>query len=164
MWKLKMGKIHDRIKAKTSTIREKSPPVTPEQKLHVGLMAGKSRLAEICATVMKEAKGKYMQNCNVTACQKPGATWWNSIMKAYYCRSCAWDINRAAVQFRDPVFIFETKPVNITVGEEQTVCPFDGERTTWMGERMDANGVKFQAEQCYECNAMYHAYEPETQK
>lgn len=38
-------------------------------------------------------KGVKDGNCNVTACQRPGATWWNTSMRAYYCRTCAHDIN-----------------------------------------------------------------------
>ncbi len=32
--------------------------------------------------------------CNRTACQKPGATWWNPSTLAYYCQSCAIKINK----------------------------------------------------------------------
>lgn len=39
-------------------------------------------------------KGKQGGNCNVTACQKPGATWWNTSTRAYYCAHCANEINR----------------------------------------------------------------------
>lgn len=39
-------------------------------------------------------KGKKDGNCNVTACQKPGATWWNASTRAYYCPHCAAEINR----------------------------------------------------------------------
>lgn len=38
-------------------------------------------------------KGKQGGNCNVTACQKPGATWWNTSTRAYYCAHCASEIN-----------------------------------------------------------------------
>lgn len=41
-----------------------------------------------------ELKGKRNGNCNVTACQKPGATWWNTSTRAYYCPHCAREINR----------------------------------------------------------------------
>lgn len=44
--------------------------------------------------IKKELKGKRNGNCNVTACQRPGATWWNTSTRAYYCRSCADEINR----------------------------------------------------------------------
>lgn len=39
-------------------------------------------------------KGKQNGNCNVTACQRPGATWWNTSTRAYYCANCASEINR----------------------------------------------------------------------
>jgi hypothetical protein len=41
----------------------------------------------------KELKGARDGNCNRTACQKPGATWWNTGTRAYYCPSCAHMIN-----------------------------------------------------------------------
>lgn len=40
-------------------------------------------------------KGKKGGRCNVTACQEPGAWYFNKSTSAYYCRSCARDINRA---------------------------------------------------------------------
>lgn len=33
------------------------------------------------------------QICNRTACQKPGAAWWNTSTRAYYCADCAKAIN-----------------------------------------------------------------------
>lgn len=42
----------------------------------------------------KELKGQKDGNCNVTACQRPGAYWWNTSTRAYYCTSCAREINR----------------------------------------------------------------------
>jgi len=38
-------------------------------------------------------KGKRGGNCNREACQRPGATWFNKTMNAYYCPSCAERIN-----------------------------------------------------------------------
>lgn len=43
---------------------------------------------------MAALKGKQGGNCNVTACQRPGATWWNTSTRAYYCPHCAREINR----------------------------------------------------------------------
>lgn len=40
-------------------------------------------------------KGVFGKNCNVTACQEPGATWWNKVMRKYYCPYCARQINYA---------------------------------------------------------------------
>ena len=47
----------------------------------------------IAATKKAALKGKLDGNCNVTDCQKPGATWWNTSTRAYYCYHCAEDIN-----------------------------------------------------------------------
>lgn len=41
----------------------------------------------------KADKGKRLGSCNVTACQRPGAYWYNKVMKAWYCTSCAREIN-----------------------------------------------------------------------
>ncbi len=38
-------------------------------------------------------KGKFNGNCNRTACQAPGATWYNIATQAYYCGPCASLIN-----------------------------------------------------------------------
>ena len=38
-------------------------------------------------------KGKKGGRCNVTACQKPGAMWFNKSTEAYYCEDCAREIN-----------------------------------------------------------------------
>lgn len=35
--------------------------------------------------------------CNLTACQRPGARWWNTSTRAWYCDDCAAAINRSAV-------------------------------------------------------------------
>lgn len=42
-----------------------------------------------------QGKGKKGENCNRTACQAPGAYWYNHSTQAYYCRTCADLINRA---------------------------------------------------------------------
>ena len=38
-------------------------------------------------------KGVFGKNCNRTACQAPGATWYNHSTRMYYCHDCALDIN-----------------------------------------------------------------------
>lgn len=38
-------------------------------------------------------KGVKNGNCNRQACQRPGATWFNSSTRAYYCKKCAAKIN-----------------------------------------------------------------------
>lgn len=45
----------------------------------------------MCKT--KGVKGAKGGNCNREACQKPGATWFNKIMNAYYCPACGMDLN-----------------------------------------------------------------------
>jgi hypothetical protein len=37
--------------------------------------------------------GTFGGPCNVRACRKAGATWWNTSTLAYYCGDCAWHIN-----------------------------------------------------------------------
>lgn len=42
-------------------------------------------------------KGWKGLNCNVTACQKPeSAQYYNTVMRAWYCRECALKIEAAA--------------------------------------------------------------------
>lgn len=38
-------------------------------------------------------KGQYLGLCNVSACQKPGADYWNLSTRFWYCRDCAEKIN-----------------------------------------------------------------------
>lgn len=42
-----------------------------------------------------ENKGEKGKNCNRTACQTHGATWYNLSTRAYYCAECALLINEA---------------------------------------------------------------------
>lgn len=39
-------------------------------------------------------KGAEGGNCNRTACQQPGAVWYNESTHFYYCRNCAITIQR----------------------------------------------------------------------
>jgi len=49
-------------------------------------------------------KGIKGGNCNRTACQKPGARYFNKSTRAYYCRECAEAINDAArIHDREPL-------------------------------------------------------------
>ena len=41
----------------------------------------------------EDLKGKYQGNCNRTACQRPGAIWYNHSTRKYYCISCAHELN-----------------------------------------------------------------------
>jgi hypothetical protein len=42
----------------------------------------------------KEDKGLKNGSCNVTACQEPGAIYFNKSTRAYYCQDCAKEINK----------------------------------------------------------------------
>lgn len=39
--------------------------------------------------------------CNRTACRAPGARWWNSSTRKYYCVECACRINQEARRFNE---------------------------------------------------------------
>ena len=41
---------------------------------------------------LKPDKGRMNGSCNRTACQQPGASWFNTSTRAYYCEPCARDI------------------------------------------------------------------------
>jgi hypothetical protein len=43
-------------------------------------------------------KGKAGGDCNITQCQTAGASSYNKPMRAYYCKSCAMEINRGALE------------------------------------------------------------------
>jgi hypothetical protein len=51
--------------------------------------------------IMHPTKGKRGGRCNITACQRKGAYWYNQVMKAYYCEDCAVDINDHPIQQND---------------------------------------------------------------
>lgn len=42
---------------------------------------------------LKPDKGLKNGSCNLTACQQPGATWYNKSTQKYYCAACAKEIN-----------------------------------------------------------------------
>jgi hypothetical protein len=44
---------------------------------------------------LNSLKGKMDGHCNVTQCQKPHAIMWNNGTDAWYCKSCADDINNS---------------------------------------------------------------------
>jgi hypothetical protein len=48
------------------------------------------RLAQAAAA---DPKGLKYGRCNVTACQRPGAQYYNKSTRAYYCEDCAREIN-----------------------------------------------------------------------
>lgn len=50
-------------------------------------------------------KGKKGGDCNVTQCQRPGASCYNPPMRAWYCHSCASDIRRVSLSHNEEPFI-----------------------------------------------------------
>lgn len=58
------------------------------------------------AKPMPADKGKYLGSCNRSACLRPGATWWNHGSYAYYCGSCARELNEDVVNKRDAQQMF----------------------------------------------------------
>lgn len=52
------------------------------------------------------AKGVRGKNCNVTACQEPGAFFFNSGTNKHYCRYCATDIHRFNLRSDDDFVLF----------------------------------------------------------
>jgi hypothetical protein len=57
------------------------------------LAARRSTTPKPPSTITMDDKGRFNGSCNVTACQQPGAAWYNSSTRAYYCASCAREIN-----------------------------------------------------------------------
>lgn len=68
-------------------------------RLHRNVVRWKDKVCP-SLTAKQLAKDKAKQkgikggNCNVTACQRPGAAWWNTSTRCYYCTACAREINR----------------------------------------------------------------------
>jgi hypothetical protein len=54
----------------------------------------------------KRDKGHYQGSCNVKACQREGATWYNRAMQLYYCEECARHQNADPVCRRDTERIY----------------------------------------------------------
>lgn len=51
-------------------------------------------------------KGVKNGNCNMTRCQRPGATWYNHGSHAYYCEDCAWELNHDGFNKRHAMEMF----------------------------------------------------------
>jgi hypothetical protein len=50
---------------------------------------------------LKADKGEMNGSCNRTACQKPGADWFNHSTRKYYCANCAYDLNTDRFNHQD---------------------------------------------------------------
>lgn len=50
-----------------------------------------------------EDKGQYLGSCNRSACLAPGANWYNRVMYAYYCKSCAKAIDGYRIEGEEPL-------------------------------------------------------------
>lgn len=53
------------------------------------------RVLDWSRTQLNPDKGLKGGSCNRTACQRPGANYYNYSTQKYYCRDCAEDLNRA---------------------------------------------------------------------
>ena len=49
----------------------------------------------------KPDKGDKGGRCNITRCQRPGASWFNHSTRRYYCADCAWFLNTDKFNKRD---------------------------------------------------------------
>ncbi len=85
-----------------------------------------------------DLKGLLNGNCNRTACQKPGATWYNKSTRAYYCEECAHEINRANIA--DSLRLYMTPLLCTPAGEPviETVASVKIDQIThYQGEVFD---------------------------
>lgn len=77
------------------------------------------------AVDLPEAKGKFQGLCNVRACLAPGAVFYNSGSRAYYCRECALAIHDASRMnldwMHERMIQLETTRPSITMEEVETV-------------------------------------------
>ena len=61
-------------------------------------------------------KGKFKGNCNMTRCQKPGATWFNHSTRKFYCPECAAELN--LVNKKDAMEIFGHNLCTLEIPDE----------------------------------------------
>ena len=68
----------------------------------LGLTVGEMLRCPVCnrykpdrCTCNKPDKGELGGSCNRTACQQPGAAWYNHATRKYYCATCAELLNNA---------------------------------------------------------------------
>lgn len=88
-----MGSVSDRFRVKQMTGRlPKANSSIAFNRLTAN--APHHQAAERAEAEGEALKGTYLGNCNLTACQRPGATWWNFGSRSWYCRSCALMLNR----------------------------------------------------------------------
>lgn len=74
-------------------------------------------------TEIKADKGQYQGSCNRTACQRPGATVWNVITQAYYCRQCGREINHWNTPEKGGTIVHETNSYVMCVPVEHPAHP-----------------------------------------
>jgi len=74
-----MGQIYERMRFKGKSLPNRKSQVLPT--------------AYTTKSPDPALKGMWNGNCNITSCQKPGATWWNIYRRRYYCARCAFEIN-----------------------------------------------------------------------
>jgi hypothetical protein len=104
-----MGSIANRFAIKQMT--GNMPSKTSRHNFGRNVTAAAAKVVDEVAEEAARAalKGAYLGNCNVTACQKPGAVWWNTAMRKFYCRSCAKAINAPGWPLGDktPILCFD---------------------------------------------------------
>lgn len=54
-------------------------------------------------------KGQFGGSCNRSHCLRPGATWWNHGSYAYYCASCAYELNEDSFNKREAMQMYGHK-------------------------------------------------------
>lgn len=95
--------IHDirqqEAESRAEGVKEISVEIEAADNLSTG--ARHSKMYEIAER--NPHKGQYGGCCNVTQCQKPNAVHFNRGTHAFYCRSCAQDI-QAHCTLEDPLF------------------------------------------------------------
>ena len=100
-----MGKIHDRFKSNQARVATRAQAQERQRKMDLanGVVTMKRavmtveggqqyHVSNVRIEVQKPRKGHKDELCNVTACQKPGAYYFNTGTKRYYCLDCACQI------------------------------------------------------------------------
>ncbi len=91
-----------------------------------------ARMPESPVIKQKPGKGVRGENCNRTACQGPGATWYNFGSLAWYCRHCADLINRESRRMGEGNILFHLSHSFVLRDREDAGRAWSVEKKEWV--------------------------------
>lgn len=84
-------------------------------KMHYRVMYNgitRPHVSAIPETKLMPDKGKRLGSCNRTACQGPGAFWYNRNMRSWYCTDCAHALNQVPLESGEYLCILDEDAMN----------------------------------------------------